>query len=236
MRSTVILAALCAVLLASSADARPRQTTSIMSMSRPIHPGIYLESGKPGQKVQVRHAPAGRAKIGRRRLERRPRHHLVGVNKVIEGGLLNFEPSFARHPKQLISRRNRRKTGHLVTTHRNTIRPMPSGLHRVMATGAGRVVAHPYGCPRRAFCGCGAAVHRFGRPIRSLWLARNWFRFPRAAPAPGMAAVRRHHVFILKRHVRGPVWVAYDANSGGHRTRIHPRSIAGWTIVNPRGM
>lgn len=125
---------------------------------------------------------------------------------------------------------------HIANRRGGAHRPIPPGLHRVMAEGAGRVVAHPRGCPRRAFCGCGAAVHRFGRPIRSLWLARNWFRFPRAAPAPGMAAVKRHHVFILKRHVRGPIWIAYDANSGGHRTRIHPRSIAGWTIVNPRGV
>lgn len=99
---------------------------------------------------------------------------------------------------------------------------------------ADRVVANPAGCPARAFCGCGAAVHIFGRPIRSLWQAAAWFQFPRAAPAPGMAAVRRHHVFVLERHLSGPVWLAYDANSGGHRTRVHARSIRGFTIVNPR--
>lgn len=86
-----------------------------------------------------------------------------------------------------------------------------------------------------AFCGCGAAVHIFGAPIRYLWLAANWFRFPRAAPAPGMAAVRQHHVFVLESHIYGSIWMVYDANSGGHMTRIHPRSIAFYTIVNPRG-
>lgn len=96
------------------------------------------------------------------------------------------------------------------------------------------VVAHPHGCPRRAFCGCGAAVRIFGAPVRALWLAANWFRFPRAAPAPGMAAVRRHHVFVLEQHIGGSVWQVYDANSGRHRTQVHPRSIAGYTIVNPR--
>lgn len=97
-----------------------------------------------------------------------------------------------------------------------------------------QVVAHPTGCPSRAFCGCGAAVEVFGSPIRSLWLAANWFRFPRAAPAAGMVAVRRHHVFVLRSHLGGDTWLAFDANSGRHLTRIHARSIAGYTIVNPR--
>jgi hypothetical protein len=66
-----------------------------------------------------------------------------------------------------------------------------------------------------------------------LWRAANWFRFPRAAPAPGMAAVKRHHVFVLERHIGGDTWLAYDANSGRHMTRVHPRSIAGFTIVDP---
>lgn len=94
---------------------------------------------------------------------------------------------------------------------------------------------HPPGCPRVAFCGCGAAVEFFGRPIRELWLARSWFRFPRAAPAPNMAAVRRGHVFKLVSHVSGSVWRVVDHNSGGHRSRLHDRSIAGYTIVNPHG-
>lgn len=101
--------------------------------------------------------------------------------------------------------------------------------------GAGQIVSHPAGCPARAFCGCGAAVRVFGKPIRNLWLARNWFRFPRATAAAGMVAVRRHHVFVLERHISGSTWLAYDANSGGRRTRIHPRSIAGFAIVNPHG-
>ncbi|MBR1150065.1 hypothetical protein JQ575_05325 [Bradyrhizobium sp. JYMT SZCCT0428] len=99
---------------------------------------------------------------------------------------------------------------------------------------AAQVVAHPSGCPSRAFCGCGAAVRVFGAPIRSLWLAANWFKFPRAAPAAGMVAVRRHHVFVLEAHLGGDTWQVYDANSGRRLTRIHARSIAGYVIVNPR--
>jgi hypothetical protein len=50
-----------------------------------------------------------------------------------------------------------------------------------------------------------------------------------------MVAVRQHHVFVLLEHRGGSRWLSYDANSGGHRTRIHERSIAGHAIVNPRG-
>jgi hypothetical protein len=108
-----------------------------------------------------------------------------------------------------------------------------SGLYRV-AAGPATVVAHPAGCPSRAFCGCGAAVRVFGSPVRNLWLAASWYRFPRAAPAPGMVAVRKHHVFVLEASLGSGLWQVYDANSGRHMTRIHARSIAGYTIVNPR--
>lgn len=97
------------------------------------------------------------------------------------------------------------------------------------------IVAHPPGCPARAFCGCGAAVRIFGRPIRALWLAANWFHFPRTSPAPGMAAVKRHHVMVLEADLGGGVWRVFDANSGRHMTKIHARSIAGFAIVNPLG-
>lgn len=97
------------------------------------------------------------------------------------------------------------------------------------------IVSHPSGCPRRAFCGCGASVESFGRPIASLFTARSWLRFPRAEPSSGHAAVRAHHVFILREHISGSMWLVYDANSGGRQTRVHARSIAGFTIVNPHG-
>lgn len=95
------------------------------------------------------------------------------------------------------------------------------------------IVAHPAGCPRAAFCGCGAAVRVFGHSVRELWLAANWFKFPRTSPAPGAVAVRRHHVMVLEADLGGGVWTVYDANSGGHATRIHARSIAGYVIVDP---
>jgi hypothetical protein len=92
--------------------------------------------------------------------------------------------------------------------------------------------SRPSGCPNR-FCGCEAALYKFGRIIPELNLASNWRRFPRAAPAPGMAAVRAGHVMILQSQVSGNVWNVHDGNSGGHVTREHARSIAGYTIVDP---
>ncbi len=97
------------------------------------------------------------------------------------------------------------------------------------------ILPHPAGCPRRAFCGCGASVERFGRSIRSLWLAANWLRFPAAEPGPGMAAARRGHVFIIKQVLGGNRVLAYDANSGGRQTRLHVRSLAGFKVVDPSG-
>jgi hypothetical protein len=94
------------------------------------------------------------------------------------------------------------------------------------------VGGRPSGCPH-AFCGCEASLFRFGRIIPQLNLAANWRRFPRATPAPGMAAVRSGHVMILQAHVDGDVWNVHDGNSGGHVTREHSRSIAGYTIVDP---
>ena len=97
------------------------------------------------------------------------------------------------------------------------------------------ILPHPTGCPPRAFCGCGAAVEVFGRPIRSLWLAANWLRFPRAAPAPGMVAARRGHVFVIRQVLGGGRVLAFDANSGGRKTRLHIRSLAGFVVVDPHG-
>jgi hypothetical protein len=105
----------------------------------------------------------------------------------------------------------------------------------ISITAASRVIGGRLaGCPSR-FCGCGASLHLFGRIIPTLNLAANWLRFPRASPAPKMAAARRGHVFVLEEHISGDTWLVYDANSGGSRTRLHPRSIAGFAIVDPSG-
>jgi len=105
-------------------------------------------------------------------------------------------------------------------------------VSRVDVAGAQIVSGRPSGCPH-SFCGCGAALRVFGRIVPELNLAANWLRFPRTSPAPGMVAARHGHVFVLEQHVEGDTWMAYDANSGGRATRIHARSLRGYTVVNP---
>lgn len=102
--------------------------------------------------------------------------------------------------------------------------------------GGGEIVSHPSDCPHTAFCGCGVAQRVFGHTVRSLWLAANWYRFPRTVAAAGMVAIfGRHHVAYIESVNSDGTATLYDPNSGGHLTRIHTRRIAGATIVNPRG-
>lgn len=110
-------------------------------------------------------------------------------------------------------------------------RTVVGAVERV-ASVATQFLPHPAGCPRSAFCGCGAA-RELGINDRSLWLARSWYKFPRTAAAPNTVAVRPHHVFVLKQHVGGDKWLVADYNSGGRMSRLHVRSISGYTIVSP---
>lgn len=108
--------------------------------------------------------------------------------------------------------------------------------HRVVySTDQGQILGgRPSGCPH-AFCGCGTSIHVFGRIIPELNLASNWLRFPRAYPAPGMVAVRNHHVFAIESVNGDGTVVAYDPNSGGHATRLHTVSLSGYSVRDPRG-
>lgn len=110
---------------------------------------------------------------------------------------------------------------------------LPQGFRREVARAV-VIGGRPAGCPYR-FCGCALSIKLFGRIIPTLNLAANWLRFPRTAPAPGMVAARRGHVFKLLAHRGGHRWQVWDANSGRGRIRIHDRSIAGYQIVNPHG-
>lgn len=111
-----------------------------------------------------------------------------------------------------------------------------SAKPRHKAYDHGNVIGgRPSGCPYE-FCGCEASLYIFGVIHRDLNLASNWIRkFPRAHPAPGMAAARNHHVMVLIRHVSGRDWLVHDGNSGHHLIHEHVRSIAGYVIVNPHG-
>jgi hypothetical protein len=103
----------------------------------------------------------------------------------------------------------------------------------VPALSAEVIGGRPSGCPH-AYCGCSASLRLFGKIVPSLNLASNWLKFPRAIPAPGMAAARVGHVMILEGHVQGNIWMVHDGNSGGGLTRLHARSIAGYAVVDPR--
>jgi hypothetical protein len=72
------------------------------------------------------------------------------------------------------------------------------------------VPTHPPGCPPVAFCGCGAAVEVFGHSVRA------------------------HQVMIIRQYLGDGRALAYDANSGGHLTRVYVVSLRGYRIRNPR--
>lgn len=104
-----------------------------------------------------------------------------------------------------------------------------------MVSGDIAVLPHPSGCPRTAFCGCGVSVKVFGRPVRDLYLASNWRKFPSASPGPGMVTWRPGHVMYIEAMDANGNATVYDPNSGGHRTHRYTRSLAGFRIVNPNG-
>ena len=109
----------------------------------------------------------------------------------------------------------------------------PAAPSHIFAGSEAQVVAHPVGCPRTLFCGCGAA-RELGLSDPSLWAVKAWYQFPRAAAAPGMALLwgERHVAAIRAVHDDGTVTI-YDANSGGGLTRIHRMSLAGLVVVDP---
>lgn len=106
---------------------------------------------------------------------------------------------------------------------------------RPIEAGSVIVGGRPAGCPRR-YCGCGVSLKVFGKIVPELNLAYNWKRkFPRTSPAPGMVAARSGHVFYIKEVIDHDTVIAYDPNSGNGLTRIHERSLRGYTVVNPHG-
>ncbi len=118
---------------------------------------------------------------------------------------------------------------------RATVGAPPTNAITTDANGNGTVIGgRPAGCPHR-YCGCSASLYVFGEIRPELNLAANWrYRFEHASPASGMVAARSGHIMVLMSHVGGNDWLVHDGNSGGGKTREHVRSIAGYTVVNPR--
>ncbi len=117
----------------------------------------------------------------------------------------------------------------------HTVSYTPERRHIARSGGEGVVGGRPAGCPH-AYCGCSASLRVFGKIIPELNLAANWGRkFPPASPAPGMAAYRNHHVFIIESVNGDGTVVAHDGNSGHGLTRIHTVSLRGYKVVDPHG-
>lgn len=149
------------------------------------------------------------------------RHSVVECTVHAEGG---------GHYQSRRKRSHNTNKGQQREVRRNrTVRALQDTQHEV------RLMPHPAGCPATLFCGCGVSVRVFGRSVRELWLAANWGRFPSAVAAAGMVAWRRGHVFFIERVLGDGMVLAFDPNSGGHKTRLWPRSLAGYRVVDPRG-
>lgn len=110
--------------------------------------------------------------------------------------------------------------------------PVYAHAHEAATIVGGR----PPGCPH-AFCGCGASLYKWGRIIPELNLAWNWaLKFPRIPASEagnGDAAVRPGHIAIVLANLGNGDYKLYDANSGGHQTRIHTRHLVGYVFVRP---
>ena len=94
-----------------------------------------------------------------------------------------------------------------------------------------------FAATRYLWCGCGAADEVGLDNSDGHWnLAANYFELPRAEPGFNMVAVRYGHVAVLKSHVSGSIWVAFDPNSGGHRAHTHEIDLRHFrAVVDPHG-
>lgn len=179
---------------------------------------ILATPAKTYAQVDRSHAKAWDAyergsKTTTRRAARGAKRHIAQRSRSIAIRTARYSPAVARDP--VINNPVTQAVGSAIST-------------------ASRILPHPAGCPRRLFCGCGAAVEVFGSPIRHLWLAANWLKFPPAQPGPGMVAARRGHVMVIRQYLGNNKALVYDANGGAGRTYLHVRSLAGFKIVNPR--
>ena len=104
---------------------------------------------------------------------------------------------------------------------------VPSRSTYVSTDAGEEIIPNPAGCPRRAFCGCGARMD-LGIADTRLNLAWNWTRYYHGSTP---VAVWSHHVAIIERFLGNHMAMLRDYNSGGHQSRRHIRSIAGARIV-----
>ena len=89
-----------------------------------------------------------------------------------------------------------------------------------------QILPHPAGCPRSAFCGCGA-MNDLGVTDKRYMKASYWVHYQ----GHGTVAVWSHHVAVVEQMLGNGLAMLRDYNSGGHLSRRHVRSIAGARIV-----
>ncbi len=111
----------------------------------------------------------------------------------------------------------------------------PRHSHSPQSSDLGTILSHPAGCPRSAFCGCGVSVRVYGHPVRDLYPASAWGRFPRTIARAGAVAIWHHHVAYIESISADGSAMLYDPNSGRHLTRLHAASLRGAIIVDPNG-
>ena len=107
----------------------------------------------------------------------------------------------------------------------------PRHSHRAIGTTlvsdtSEQILPHPAGCPRSAFCGCGA-MNDLGVTDKNYMRAAYWVHYT----GPGTVAVWNHHVAVVESLLGDGTAILRDYNSGGHLSRRHVRSIAGARIV-----
>jgi len=91
----------------------------------------------------------------------------------------------------------------------------------------GKVVSylpHPSGCPRVAFCGCGAYKAITGQVVpRGTWALANYWPGHYHGSTP--VAWWRGHVAVVRQFLGNGMALVEDYNSGGHQSRLHVRDI-----------
>ena len=126
----------------------------------------------------------------------------------------------------------RRRTPH---TGREAVLARPEPRQGEMGGRSGSCLR--FAATRYLWCGCGAADEVGLDNSDGHWnLAANYFELPRAEPGFNMVAVRYGHVAVLKSHVSGSIWIAFDPNSGGHRAHTHEIDLRHFrAVVDPHG-
>jgi hypothetical protein len=252
--------AILSITASATADAKPRY-----HKQRAVHATIICndhgcsDHRRSDRGLTVRHTARADHATVKTKVRFAHRHRATSIKRAaaVRTTLHTAQTGFARKVRSVVRqvriKRERAETAVIICNQQGCSDRMVPALATATATAARAeapraartaidpngntavVGGRPAGCPHR-FCGCEASRYVFGEMRPELNLASNWIRkFPRAMPAPGMAAARSGHVMVLISHAGGNDWLVHDGNSGGGLTRDHVMSISRYVIVDPRG-